>query len=284
MSGTVKLRSGTEVPALGMGTWNMGDNAARRSEELESLRTGIDLGLRVIDTAEMYGNGRSENVVGEAIAGIRDKVYLVTKVVPSNASRKGVLQACRNSLDRLKTDRIDLYLLHWRGSVPLSETIEAFEQLRDDGLIGSWGVSNFDVDDMRELDHTPGGDQCEVNQILYSLDHRGVEFDLLHDDRKRHVATMAYSPIGQGGVLLRNEVLATIAHRHKTSLGAATPAQIALAWVLRQPDLIAIPKASSVKHLRENVAAREIKLSNDDLAALDRAFAPPTRHVSLEMI
>ncbi|GBR01257.1 aldo/keto reductase [Acetobacter oeni] len=284
MSMTVKLRNGTEVPALGMGTWNMGDNAARRSEELESLRTGIELGLRVIDTAEMYGNGRSENVVGEAISGIRDKVFLVTKVLPSNGSRKGVAQACRNSLNRLKTDHIDLYLLHWRGAVPLAETIEAFEKLRDEGLIGSWGVSNFDVKDMQELDNTVGGDQCVTNQILYSLDHRGVEFDLLADDQRRNIATMAYSPIGQGGVLLRNEVLASIAQKHKTSLGGATPAQIALTWVLRQPDLIAIPKASSVKHLRENIAAREIKLSDEDLAALDQAFPPPKHHVSLEMI
>ncbi|NHN83573.1 aldo/keto reductase [Acetobacter musti] len=284
MSCTVKFRNGVAVPALGMGTWNMGDNAASRSEELESLRAGIELGLRVIDTAEMYGNGRSEHVVGEAISGIRDKVFLVTKVLPSNASRKGVLQACRNSLARLKTDYVDLYLLHWCGSVPLAETFEAFEHLREDGLIRNWGVSNFDVEDMKELDSTPGGDQCLVNQILYSLEHRGVEFDLLGEDRKRDVVTMAYSPIGQGGGLLRNEALAAIARRHKTSLGGATPAQIALAWVLRQPNLIAIPKASSVRHLRENVAAQEIRLSDEDLARLDHAFAPPTRAVPLEMI
>lgn len=284
MTGNVRLRNGVEVPALGMGTWNMGDEPDRRAAEIESLRTGLDLGLNVIDTAEMYGSGRSESVVGEAIAGRRDEVFLVTKVLPSNASRKDVPKSCRRSLERLKTDRIDLYLLHWRGSVPLQETVEAFEKLRDEGLIGNWGVSNFDVDDMQELESVTGGDGCLANQILYSLDHRGVEFDLLEADRRQNIATMAYSPLGQGGLLLRNDTLAAIAEEHKTSLGQATPAQVALAWVLRQPGLIAIPKAGSVAHLRQNVAAREIKLTADNLAALDRAFPPPTRHMALEMI
>ncbi|MDG6093846.1 aldo/keto reductase [Acetobacter sp. AN02] len=284
MSADVTFRNGDKVPALGMGTWNMGDSAARRAEEVASLRAGIELGLRVIDTAEMYGNGRSESLVGEAIAGLRDRIFLVTKVLPSNASRKGVARACRDSLRRLGTDHIDLYLLHWRGSVPLSETVEAFETLRDEGLIGRWGVSNFDVSDMTELERAAGGDQCVANQILYSLEHRGVEFDLLDRDRENQVVTMAYSPIGQGGDLLRHEALATVAKRHKTSSGDATPAQIALAWVLRRPGVIAIPKASSGAHLRQNAAAVEIRLSDDDLAVLDKAFPPPSRRVPLEMI
>lgn len=284
MTRMVKLRNGTEVPALGMGTWNMGDNPIRRSEEVESLRTGIELGLSVIDTAEMYGNGRSENVVGEAIQGRRDKVYLVSKVLPSNACAKGVARSCRASLARLKTDHIDLYLLHWRGQVPLEETLSAFVKLQEEGLIGGWGVSNFDVPDMEDLQKAGRGGECLANQILYSLDHRGVEFDLLAEDRARHVATMAYSPIGQGGVLLRCETLAQIAHRHSTTQGPATSAQVALAWVLRHPNLIAIPKASSVRHQKENAAARELVLTAEDLAALDKAFPPPTRHVPLEVI
>lgn len=284
MSGTAELRNGIVLPSLGMGTWNMGDRSDRRREEIESLRTGIEHGLKVVDTAEMYGNGRSESLVGDALEGIRDKAYLVTKVLPSNASRKGIPEACRNSLRRLKTDHIDLYLLHWSGSYPLSETIEAFEKLRDEGLIRDWGVSNFDVKDMDKLFATSGGDRCLANQILYSLEHRGVEFDLLGQDQKRQVTTMAYSPIGQGAELLRNPVLVEIAKTCETDAGPATPAQVALAWVLRQPNLIAIPKASTVKHQRLNEAAQTLKLSDEVLARLDQAFAPPRHHVPLEVI
>ncbi|OUJ12380.1 aldo/keto reductase [Acetobacter sp. DsW_063] len=284
MTKTVKLKNGVEVPALGMGAWNMGDDPLRRIEEIESIRTGLDLGLRVIDTAEMYGNGRSEDLVGEAIRGRRSDVYLVTKVLPSNASKRGVAQSCRASLEQLRTDYIDLYLLHWRSSIPLNETIEGFERLREEGLIRDWGVSNFDIDDMGELFGVDQGEKCVSNQILYSLDHRGVEFDLLGEDAQRNVATMAYSPIGQGGILLRNETLADIAKKHTTSLGQATPAQIALAWVLRRSNVIAIPKAATVRHQRQNIAAQEITLSDDDLAALDTAFPPPRKAMSLEMI
>ncbi|MFT8719984.1 aldo/keto reductase [Acetobacter sp.] len=284
MKRTVKFKNGQSVPALGMGTWNMGDDATRRSDEIASLRTGLDLGLNVIDTAEMYGNGRSENVVGEAIKGRRDEVFLVTKVLPSNASRQAAIKSCKASLKRLGTDFIDLYLLHWRGSVPLEETIEAFEKLQEEGHIGSWGVSNFDVADMEELLDIPQGASCMTNQVLYCLEHRGIEFDLLDQDRASHLVTMAYSPLGQGGGMLRNQTLVNIARQHQTSLGPASPAQIALAWVLRQSSVLAIPKAGSAKHLKENVAAQEIILTAEDLAALDKAFAPPTRAVPLEVI
>ncbi|WP_246495211.1 aldo/keto reductase [Ameyamaea chiangmaiensis] len=273
---------GQTVPTLGMGTWNMGDTPARRSQEIAALRLGLDAGLRVVDTAEMYGAGRSETLVGEAIAGRRDEVYLVTKVLPSNASLKGVQSSCRASLKRLKTDRVDLFLLHWSGSVPLDETVEGFERLRAEGLIGAWGVSNFDVSDMQALERVADG--CAANQVLYSLDYRGVEFDLLGRDQDRGVVTMAYSPIGQGGDLLRHPALATIARRHETDLGPATPAQIALAWVLRRPNVLAIPKAGKPENQRANVAAQQIVLTDEDLAALDAAFPPPRRKQRLAML
>jgi diketogulonate reductase-like aldo/keto reductase len=284
MMGSVTFSDGTPLPALGMGTWNLGDRADRRAQEIASLRTGLDLGLRVIDTAEMYGSGRSESLVGEAIAGRRDDVYLVTKILPSNASRRGVPDSCRASLRRLGTERIDLYLLHWQGGVPLDETIEAFERLKEQGLIGAWGVSNFDAGDMAMLAGVAKGTGCAANQILYSLDYRGVEFDLLDADRRQGVVTMAYSPLGQGGDLLRAPVLARIAARHETALGPATPAQVALAWVLRQPDLVAIPKTGSVARQRENAAAAELVLGAEDLATIDRSIPPPARKVPLAMI
>lgn len=279
---TVTLRNGTTVPALGMGTWNVGDSADRRALEIESLRTGLEAGLRVIDTAEMYGNGRSEKLVGEAIADVRDDVYLVSKVLPSNASYDGVRRACRRSLDRLDTDWLDMYLLHWRGGTPLEETIRAFEDLQTDGLIRGWGVSNFDVDDMEEIEALSGA--CEVNQVLYSLEHRGTEFDLLDHDLSTGTVTMAYSPLGQGGELLQHPALAEIAGRHETSAGAADPAQIALAWVMRRENVMAIPKAGSPKHLLSNVASLEISLTEEDLKVLDHAFPAPQRKVSLAMI
>ena len=284
MTRKVRFKSGVEVPALGMGTWNMGDDVSLRSDEIASLQAGLDAGLRVIDTAEMYGNGRSESVVGEAIEKRRDDVFLVSKVLPSNASAKGVLRSCADSLKRLRTDYVDLYLLHWRGSVPLEETFEAFEKLRDRGMIRSWGVSNFDTDDMEKVVLTNHGENCAANQVLYSLSHRGIEFDLLEEDRARQAMTMAYSPLGQGGGMLKDNVLAKIARKHTTSQGSATPAQIALAWVLRQPSLIAIPKAGSKKHLLENIAAQDIRLNDDELAALDKAFPPPGKKVPLEVI
>ncbi|GBQ28044.1 aldo/keto reductase [Gluconacetobacter sacchari] len=284
MVNSVTFPDGACQPALGMGTWALGDAAGRREQEIASLRLGLDLGLRVIDTAEMYGAGRSERLVGEAIAGRRDEVFLVTKILPSNASRAGVAEHCRASLRRLGTDRVDLYLLHWRGGVPLEETVEAFERLRRDGLIGAWGVSNFDVGDLDDLARAGAAGSCAANQILYSLDYRGVEFDLLEADRRRSIVTMAYSPLGQGGDLLRQPVLERIAGRHETSLGPATPAQVALAWVLRQPGVLAIPKAGGVAHMRENAAAAELVLTAEDLEAIDRSIPPPRRKVPLAMI
>ncbi|MFT8676504.1 MAG: aldo/keto reductase [Acetobacter sp.] len=284
MAKTITLSSGESLPALGVGTWNMGDSQARRASEIESLRYAITQGAKVVDTAEMYGNGRSETLVGEAIQPFRDQVFLVSKVLPSNASARGVAQSCRQSLRRLGTDRLDLYLLHWRGSVPLAETVEAFRTLQREGLIRYWGVSNFDTRDMRELDACMQAGECAANQILYSLEHRGVEYDLLGADMSRRSVTMAYSPIGQGGALLGHPALARMAARHVTSTGPATPAQIALAWVLRQPNMLAIPKAGSPDHMRQNLAAPEITLSAQDLTELDSAFPPPRTRQPLEMI
>lgn len=278
----ITLRNKTELSVLGMGTWNLGDCVERRAEEIASLRAGIEAGLRVIDTAEMYGGGRSETLVGEAIDGVREEVFLVTKVLPSNASFEGVRRACRNSLQRLGTDWLDLYLLHWRGGVPLAETVRGMESLRADGVIRDWGVSNFDVDDMEELEELGGF--CAANQILYNLEYRGVEFDLLDRDRMAGVVNMAYSPLGQGGELLHHPVLDGIAARHETSGGPATAAQIALAWVLRRGDVLAIPKAGTMSHLRENLLATELELTETDLAALDAAFPPPRRKTRLAMI
>lgn len=284
MSKTITLPDGITLPALGVGTWNMGDSAARRDEEIASLRFAVEQGVQVVDTAEMYGHGRSERLVGQAIAPLRDQVFLVSKVLPSNASARGVAQSCRQSLQNLGTDRLDLYLLHWRGSVPLAETVEAFRTLQREGLIRYWGVSNFDTEDMRELEQCARPGECAANQVLYSLEHRGVEYDLLQADRLRSVVTMAYSPIGQGGALLANPVLGRVAARHTTSLGVATPAQVALAWVLRQPNMLAIPKAGTVAHMRLNLVAGELALGLQDLAELDGVFAPPRSKQPLAMI
>lgn len=284
MATTVTLSDGTVLPALGVGTWNMGDSTTRREEEIASLRYAIDHGVQVVDTAEMYGNGRSEMLVGEAIAPMRKRVFLVSKVLPTNATAKAVAQSCRRSLKHLGTDWLDLYLLHWRGHVPLAETVEAFRTLQHEGLIRHWGVSNFDTDDMQDLQRCSGVGECAVNQVLYSLEHRGVEYDLLAADQQRQVVTMAYSPIGQGGALLANPALGQVAARHATSQGKATPAQVALAWVLRQPNMLAIPKAGTVEHMRLNLAAGELALTEQDLAELDAAFAPPVRKEALAMI
>jgi len=274
---TVEM-AGRAVPVLGQGTWNIGDASSGRASEIATLRRGIECGLTLIDTAEMYGSGRSESLVGEAIAGQRDRVYLVTKVLPSNASFDGTVRACEASLKRLRTDAIDLYLLHWRGRHPLHETLRAFERLLNEGKIRAWGVSNFDVDDMEELFATPSGTACAANQVLYNPEHRGIEYDLLPWCRQNGVTVMAYSPVGQGGRLLSSVALRNVAGKH----GVST-AQVALAWCLRQP-LLAIPKASLVKHVEENAAAASLELDAEDLAAIDKAYPPPQRKHSLDML
>jgi diketogulonate reductase-like aldo/keto reductase len=275
---TVTLKNGKKVPVLGLGTWRMGERASEKPAELAALKLGIDLGMRLIDTAEMYGEGGAETIVGEAVAGRRDDFYIVSKVYPHNASRKGAIAACERSRKRLRTDRIDLYLLHWRGSYPLSETVEAFETLKKDGKIGAWGVSNLDVDDMAELARVPNGKNCASNQVLYHLGSRSPEWALLEQCRKDNVMVMAYSPLGQGP-LLRKPPLKKIADKHKCD-----PAAVALAWVLRQPGVITIPKAVQPEHVRANVTALEVKLDEEDLAALDAAFPPPKRATPLGML
>ncbi|MFJ2740622.1 aldo/keto reductase [Streptomyces sp. NPDC087440] len=272
---TVTFPSGASVPALGQGTWYMGDSRARRADELAALRRGIDLGMTLIDTAEMYGGGAAEELVGEAIRGRRDDVFLVSKVLPSNADARGTVDACRASLRRLGTDRIDLYLLHWRGGIPLAETVEALEGLVSDGSIGAWGVSNLDVDDLEEL---PAGDLPETNQILYNLTRRGPEYDLLPWCRKRSVPVMAYSPLEQGR-LLGHPVLESVAEAH-----GATATQVALTWALRDDNVIAIPKAATVAHVEDNHAALGLALTAEDLSALDTAFPAPVRKQPLEML
>ncbi|TPM27164.1 aldo/keto reductase [Mesorhizobium sp. B2-3-5] len=275
---TTTLPSGEAVPVLGQGTWKMGEDSRRRADEVSALKLGLDLGVTLIDTAEMYASGGAEEVVAEAIVGHRAEVFLVSKVLPSNASRAGVRRACENSLKRLRTDRIDLYLLHWPGSVPLAETVEAFEILKKEGKIRHWGVSNFDTEEMEELVGLPAGDGVQTNQVLYNLSRRGLEFDLAPWSRQRGIPLMAYSPVEQGA-LARNARLDAVAVRH-----GATAAQIALAWVMHQEGVIAIPKASGQEHVRQNFAALDIELTAEDLADLDRAFPSPTRKHGLEMI
>jgi diketogulonate reductase-like aldo/keto reductase len=266
------------MPRLGQGTWNMGDSAARREEELAALRAGIELGMTLIDTAEMYGDGRSESLVAQAIAGMRDRVFLVSKVLPSNASRKGVVRSCEASLKRLKTDRVDLYLLHWSGSYALEETVRGFEDLLAAGKIRAWGVSNLDLAQMKQLAALPGGKACATNQLLYNLTRRGIEFDLLPWCQARKMPVMAYSPVEQGRIL-GHRTLKEVAQR----LGA-TPAQVALAWVLRQEGVVAIPKAATVAHVRENHRALALQPDAQALKTLDAAFPPPNKARSLEML
>jgi diketogulonate reductase-like aldo/keto reductase len=272
------LPSGEVVAALGQGTWYLGEDPRRRAAEITALRLGLDLGLTVVDTAEMYGDGAAEALVGEAIAGRRDEVFLVDKVLPHHATRAGTVRACQESLLRLGTDRIDLYLLHWRGRVPLAETRAGFADLLDAGAIRYWGVSNFDSDDMAELYGVPGGDAVATDQVLYNLTRRGPEYDLLPWCAEHGVPVMAYSPIEQGRLLGRPALVA-VADRHR-----ATPAQVALAWVLRREGTIAIPRSANPEHVRENAAARDIELTADDLAVLDAAFPPPRRPQPLEML
>ena len=273
---TVKLPSGEKVPQLGQGTWHMGESGRRRGDEVAALKLGIDLGLTLIDTAELYAD--AELVVAEAIKGRRDECFIVTKVLPENSTRARTIAACERSLKRLNTDRIDLYLLHWRGRPRLEETVSAFEALVSAGAIRYWGVSNFDVGDMEELFALPGGDACATNQVLYNLRRRGIEAGLLPWCGERGVPIQAYSPIEQGR-LLRDRVLTGVAIRHR-----ATTAQIALAWVLRQPDMMVIPKAATLEHVRENRAALDIELTAQDLAELDRAFPPPAGPRPLELL
>ena len=310
---TAQMPDGQRVPVLGQGTWNMGEKKSAHTNEVAALRLGIDLGMTLIDTAEMYGDGGAEKVVGDAIEGQRDRVFIVTKAYPHNASRTELPKACERSLRRLRIETIDLYLLHWREKTPpLEETVEAFVKLRSAGKIKRWGVSNFDVDDVKELWSVKNGSNCGANQVLYNLENREIEFDLLpfltsnikpqpsergERDRRQsregrgeraqaasefqtsYIPVMAYSPVGHGRGLLENATLKKIARRHD-----ATTAQIALAWVLRQPDVIAIPKASDKQHVRDNARSSNIKLTKDDLAALDKEFPPPKSKKPLPML
>ncbi|RZJ16852.1 MAG: aldo/keto reductase [Brevundimonas sp.] len=278
MTRLIQFSDGTTVPALGQGTWEIGDDPARRDAEQQALARGIDLGLTLIDTAEMYGDGRAERLVGEVIQGRRDEVFLVSKVLPQNASEMKMMLACEKSLERLGVDRLDLYLLHWEGRVPMEETIAAFQELVDEGMILRWGVSNLDLKAMQALDALDGGDQCMTNQLLYNLGSRGVEFDLLPWMQARDMPMMAYSPLGRGG-LLDHPLILDIADRHD-----ASPAQIALAAVLRQDGVIAIPKASSVEHVQANADALDIRFDAEDIERLDQAFPPPATETPLEMI
>ena len=274
---TITLKTGEHVPVLGLGTWRMGERKSARGAEINALRLGLDLGVRLIDTAEMYGEGAAEEIVGEAIAGKRDGLFLVSKVYPHNASRRGTIAACERSLRRLMVDHLDLYLLHWRGSTPLAETVEAFERLRGQGKIRRWGVSNFATDDMAELADLAAGPACASNQVLYHLGSRGIEWDLLPYCRRAEIMVMAYSPLGQGP-LLRKPPLATIAAKH-----GVTPAAIALAFVLRQRGLVTIPKAVDPEHVKANLAALDVTLETEDLRALDAAFPPPKGTTPLAM-
>jgi diketogulonate reductase-like aldo/keto reductase len=275
---TVTFPSGDVVPTLGQGTWMMGEDPALRKDEIASLRAGLDMGLRLIDTAEMYGEGLTESLVGEAIAGRRDDVFLVSKVYPHNASRNAMRHSCTASLRRLKTDRLDLYLLHWSGAVPLDETVEAFERLREEGLIRQWGVSNLDIAEMEELWELDGGRAVQTDQVLYNLTRRGIEWNLLPWLRERHIPVMAYSPIEQGR-LAHQRKLADFAKRH-----GITAAQAALAWVLAQDGVIAIPKTGSALRLKENAAMLQQPLDAAAWKELDALFPPPKGPVPLEML
>ena len=274
---TVTLPGGEKVPALGQGTWMMGERHDRRADELAALRAGVELGMTLIDTAEMYGDGAAETLIGEALGDMRDRLFLVSKAYPQNASRKRLGHACEGSLKRLGTDRLDLYLLHWRGSVPLGETVEAMEALKSAGKVRHWGVSNLDTDDMEELVAASGG-ACATDQILYNLTRRGAEHDLLPWLAEHDMPAMAYSPVEQGR-LLTDRSLAQVAK----TIGAK-PAQVALAWAMRHDGVIAIPKAGSVAHVQENRAAADLTLSDADLAALDTAFPRPRTRHPLEML
>ncbi|EIV92368.1 aldo/keto reductase [Frankia sp. QA3] len=273
---TVELPSGEPIPALGLGTWHLAEDPRRHAQEIEAIRTGLDLGISLIDTAEMYADGAAEELVGEAIDGRRDEVLLVGKVLPQHATVRGTIAACEASLARLRTDTLDLYLLHWRGPVPLAETLEAFAELVEAGRIRHWGVSNLDVEDMAELVGLPGGEAVQTDQVLYNLTHRGVELDLLPWCRERGIPIMAYSPL-ELGHLVHEPALAGIAARH-----GVTPAQVALAWALAQEGVVVIPRSHDSRHVREDREALDLRLTPDELAGLDRAFPPPPEPVPLE--
>ena len=272
---TLQLPSGKAIPILGQGTWRMGEKVSQKQAEIDALKLGIDLGMTLIDTAEMYGEGGAEKVVAKAIAGRRKEIYLVSKFYPYNGSYDGVIAACDRSLSRLKTNYLDLYLLHWRGSIPLSETLKGLQYLKQAGKILDYGVSNFDTDDMEEAESLPGGKEIIANQVLYNLKRRGIEWDLLPWCKERNIAIMAYSPVEQRA-FVSDSKLKAIAQKHN-----ATSTQIALSWLLHQNDVISIPKATNPTHVRENRAALEIKLTEEDLQAIDRAFKPPNRKISL---
>jgi diketogulonate reductase-like aldo/keto reductase len=273
---TVRLPSGERIPALGQGTWGLAERGGDRDEELRALRLGLDLGLTLIDTAEMYANGAAEELVADAIEGRRDEVFLVTKVVPANASRHGTIEACERSLKRLRTDRVDLYLLHWRGQLPLEGTVEAFSELLQRGKIRHWGVSNFDALDLAELLTVAGGG-VETDQVLYNLSHREAEVVVLPWCRDQGIPLMAYSPVDRGA-LVDDDVVVAIAEKHD-----ATPAQVALAWVLRHDDVCAIPKAAIHEHVRENAGALELRLDGEDMKLLEDEFPPPQEPAPLEI-
>jgi diketogulonate reductase-like aldo/keto reductase len=275
---TVNLPSGEPIPVLGQGTWGMGEDPMRLPEEIEALRTGVELGMTLIDTAEMYGDGAAELVIGEAIADRRDQVFLVDKVLPHNATRDGTIASCQRSLSRLRTDRLDMYLLHWRGPVPLEQTIAGFTDLVAAGMIRHWGVSNFDLADLVELTNLPGGSAVETDQVLYNLAHRGIEWDLMPRCLEAGMPIMAYSPF-QHGRMTDHPVLREVAARHN-----ATPPQIALAWVLMHDGVATTPKASRAEHVRDNRAAYDIRLTDEDLATLDAAFPPPSGPQPLEVL
>ena len=272
------LPSGATMPTFGLGTWRMGENARRRADEVAALRHGIERGVTLIDTAEMYGGGEAETIVADAVGSRRDEMFIVSKVLPENSSQRGTIAACERSLKRLKTDRIDLYLLHWRGSPPLQDTLAGFEALASAGKILHWGVSNLDIGDMSELAALSGGGACATNQVLYNLTRRGIEYDLMPWCRARKIPVMAYSPIEQGR-MLNHAALRDVGSRHN-----ATSAQVALAWLTRQDGVIAIPKSTTLAHVDENLASLNLKLTAADLATLDKAFPPPKKAHPLEML
>ncbi len=275
---TLPLPSGRAMPVFGVGTWRLGESARVRADEVKAVRAAIERGVTLIDTAEMYGDGEAETIVADAIGSRRHELFIVGKVLPGNASKRGTVAACERSLKRLKTDRIDLYLLHWRGGEPLSDTVAAFQELKAAGKIVDWGVSNFDIDDMHELATLDRNKECATNQVLYNLTRRGIEFDLAPFCRARGIPIMAYSPLEQAR-MLGDATLRQVAQHH-----GASPAQVALAWLLRQPGIAAIPKATGLRHLDENIAALDLALTPDDIKALDARFPPPKRATPLDML
>lgn len=280
---TIQLPDGTTLPAIGQGTWYMGEKQSSRREEVQALRHGIERGMTVIDTAEMYAEGGAEEVTGEAIKDCRDDVFLVSKVYPHHADRKQMITACERSLSRLGTDRLDLYLLHWRGGVPLEETVEALEQLKQSGKILRWGVSNLDTEDMQELWNIPAGQHCAVNQVLYHAASRGIEYELLPWLRERRIPVMAYCPLAQGG-RLRKELLEHSVIREIAKDRGVSPSQIALSWVIRDGDILAIPKAVQLNHVAENAAAMDVILTQDEMVRLNEAFPAPKGKVPLDIV